>query len=183
VEALLPELRLLIDRDHIREGLLYGRLPLANVDEEAQRALESVGWRVRSYRDRPVAEPPEATIAWEHYRHVFRDNMRHATAHRLPGGIPLAGPKDAILDELIASVWDQRVEELRTVLGAFAFASVWPGSEDESDAPGPVSEVEGAETFYFYTDAMRRAAVEAVAETASAPAADDPVWVLVDSLK
>jgi len=238
---MVPELRLLIDRSHIREGRLYGHLPLDQLTEEARRALEQSGWRVHAYRDRPVASPPEATIRWDVYRIRFQDNMRHAAAHRLPGGIPLAGPKDAILDELIASVWDQRVEELRTVLSAFAFASLWPGEETphpvwtrdadggddawpsapnhprplgEADAPDsprfphvsgfpdstPASpgspdspdsldsldspdSMEGAETFYFYTEAMREAALRALQETATAPAADDPVWVLVDALR
>jgi hypothetical protein len=219
---MVPELRLLIDRSHIREGRLYGHLPLDQLTEEAQRTLEQSGWRVHAYRDRPVASPPEATIRWDVYRARFQDNMRHAAAHRLPGGIPLAGPKDAILDELIASVWDQRVEELRTVLSAFAFASLWPGEaaphpvwnrddgwDDDAwpaapgglrshgaagdaaspawpespDSPGSPDSMEGAETFYFYTQAMRDAALQALQETAAAPAADDPVWALVDALR
>jgi len=219
VDGLSPELRAVIDRDHIQEGPLYARLPLPSVTDDERAELERQGWRLRPYRDRPVLEPPEATFTWDRHLVLFRDNMRHAAAHRLPDGLPVAGSKEAILDELIASVWEERVEELRTVLAAFSFASAWrreeepPGSNDprsglahaEATLRAEVSDetpliavegldddtspeagrgrVEGTEVFFFYTERMRRAAVAALTETVRSPAADDPVWALVESLR
>lgn len=262
VEGLAPELRILIDRDHIQEGPLYARLPVPAVTDDERQQLIACGWTLRPYRDRPVLEPPEATFTWDRHLVLFRDNMRHAAAHRLPGGLPVAGPKEAILDEVIASIWEERVEELRTVLSAFSFASAWrcpeqqaaaagtlvgsfsaaeeallagvqdgdgsslvPGEDSARDAggergrhdppdvdgvepsdrrgtesadalepadPGQDSgrapgdhgnRMEGTEVFFFYTQSMRRAAVEALTETMRSPADDDPVWELVESLR
>ncbi len=136
-EALAPELRLLIDREHIAEGPLYAHLPVGVVSDDDRAELLSLGWTLRPYRDRPVLQPPEATFAWDRHHRLFRDNMRHAAAHRLPAGLPFAGANEAILDELIASVWEDRVEELRIVLSAFAFASAWRRNGDEAAALPP----------------------------------------------
>jgi hypothetical protein len=136
-EGMAPELRLLIDREHIAEGLLYAHLPLGAVSDDDRAQLLNLGWTLRPYRDRPVLQPPEATFAWDRHHRLFRDNLRHAAAHRLPEGLPFAGANEAILDELIASVWEERTEELRTVLSAFSFASVWRAAGDDGEELPP----------------------------------------------
>lgn len=219
MEGLSPELRILIDRDHIQEGPLFARLPLPAVTDDERVELEQLGWRLRPYRDRPVLEPPEATFTWDRHLVLFRDNMRHAAAHRLPDGLPVAGPKEAILDELIASIFEERMEELRTVLAAFSFASAWRREPDEAEGPealsagwdaaeetlmaevgdgedalieveglagsdqDPNGRMEGMEVFFFYTESMRKASVQALTETVRTPDEDDPVWTLVESLR
>lgn len=171
------ELRTHIDRNHIHEGQLFGAVPAEGLSADDHATLERLGWQDRPYQDRPVLTPPESTVEWDRQKFVFRDNMLHAVAHRLPQGIPVIGNAEAIMEELVASTWEQREEQLRTVLGAFAFASLL--SEPQADRG---CRVEDAETFYFYTAAMKHAAERALAESVKPPEDHDEIWSLVEAL-
>lgn len=187
-ETLLPDLRARIDSQHIRDGQLFGAMPTADLALQDQEILERNGWEPRHYRDLPVMVAPELTIVWDKEHGVFRDNMLHVAAHRFEGGTPAVGNAREILDELLDSAWEDREERLRTVLGAFSFASVLSGANGPSEAGEPMIpewsllRVEGSETFFFYTQAMRDAAQAAVKETVTAADDDDEVWTLIGSL-
>lgn len=187
-ETLLPELRARINSQHIRDGQLFGTVPTTDLALHEQETLERNGWESRDYRDRPVMVAPELTIVWDKERGVFRDNMLHVAAHRFEGGTPAVGNAREILDELLDSAWEDREESLRTVLAAFSFASVLSGASALSDAGEPMVpewsllRVEGSETFFFYTQAMRDAARRAVQETVRAADDEDEVWTLIGSL-
>ncbi|MCL8207370.1 MAG: hypothetical protein K6V97_04750 [Actinomycetia bacterium] len=177
MDVLPLELKTRIDREHIREGRLFGALPAAALSPENQAELVKRGWTLKAYEDRTVLLPPETTVEWDRVLAVFRDNLLHRAAHRLPRGLPLAPDAQAIMEEVIASTWEQREEQLRVVLSAFAFASLLPRPEGHTDR-----RVESFETFYFYTQAMKRAAELAVAEAAKAPEDDDEVWAMVEAV-
>ncbi|MGC8489068.1 MAG: hypothetical protein ACP5QO_12760, partial [Clostridia bacterium] len=71
----------------------------------------------------------------------------------------------------------------RGTASADALEPADPG-QDSGTAPGnDGNRMEGTEVFFFYTQSMRRAAVEALTETMRSPADDDPVWELVESLR
>jgi hypothetical protein len=188
-----PELRAQVNQKHLRQGRLFGALLQEELSPEDREALVRAGWTRKNYRDKAVMVPPSMTVAWDHEHAVFRDHMLHATAHRLPDGLPAAGNGQAILEELIASAWEEREEQLRTVLSAFSFASLLPGPDESADVAAVPSgaldaalaygeRMEGFETFFFYAASMRDAAVAALKESVRAPAPDDGIWELVEAL-
>jgi hypothetical protein len=189
-----PALRAEINQKHLRRGRLFGALVQEELAQEDCQALEGSGWTRKNYKDKAVLIPPTMTVAWDHEHAVFRDHVLHAAAHRLDRGLPVAGNAQAILEELIASAWEEREDQLRTVLNAFSFASLLPGPGEEQAAqavpPGALDaatehgeRMEGFETFFFYARSMRDAAARAVAEAVRAPGADDGIWELVEALQ
>lgn len=194
VIAFSPELRARVNQKHLRRGRLFGAILQDELTPEDREALQKAGWTPKAYRDKAVLVPPSMTVAWDHEHAIFRDHMLHATAHRLPTGLPAHGNGLAILEELIASTWEEREEQLRVVLNAFAFASLLPGPgghapagetgapETPASAELPPERMESYETFFFYAASMRQAAAQALRETVKAPDPDDAVWTLVDAL-
>jgi hypothetical protein len=132
-----PELRAQVNQKHLRKGRLFGAVLRDEFSPADRQALIQAGWEQHNYKDKAVLVPPSMTVAWDHQHAIFRDHMLHATAHRLPEGIPAAGNAGAILEELIASAWEEREDQLRTVLSAFSFASLLPGPDHAAD-PGDV---------------------------------------------
>ena len=188
-----PALRAQVNQKHLTTGHLFGSVPQDELAPPDLEALLKAGWVSKNYRDRAVILPPSMTVAWDHEHAVFRDHVLHAAAHRLPEGLPVAGNGQAILEELIASAWEEREEQLRTVLAAFCFASVLPAPESSEPvggvAPGALlaatehgERVEGFETFFFYADSMKGAARRAVAESVQTPDDHDGIWELVEAL-
>lgn len=165
-----------VNQHHIHEGPLYGSLPQSEVTPDERQELIRVGWIAQNYIDQPVMEPPQHVFDWAHGRLTFRDNILHLVAHRFPTA-PLLGTRQAILEELIDSAWEQQVDDLRVVLHAWAFASAWvKSSEDEAD-------LEGRQSFSFYTDQMQKTAQEAFRSALVAPGPDHEFWDLVKSLE
>ncbi|HBQ95762.1 MAG: hypothetical protein M1294_15485 [Firmicutes bacterium] len=177
INVLDSEIRAQIDSEHLTEGALFGTVPQKVLSDDLIRSLENLGWVKRDYRDHPVMEPPQATLDWDSLSAQHRDEVLHAISHRLPQGTPWVGNQYAILEELIDSMWEQRQDEIRILLNAWAFAAAWTGHPDHNDRM-----VESRQTYYFYTASMRDAAEQAVALGISAPPADDDFWVYVESL-
>ncbi len=177
LNVLDQEIKDQIDLEHLREGSLFGHVPQKVLSDDLIRSLQNLGWTKRDYRDHPVMEPPQATMDWDSLSARHRDEVLHAVSHRLPQGTPWVGNQYAILKELIDSIWEQRQDELRVLLNAWAFAAAWTGLADHNDR-----EVESRQTFYFYTAAMRDAAEQAVAQSITAPPADDDFWQYVQAL-
>lgn len=162
---------------YIHEGRLYGAVPQQDLTADERLQLSRAGWQTRNYQDRPVMEPPQATVDWDDLRLRHRDRTLHAISHRLPGGTPWAGNRQAILEEILGSVWEQQEDELRVLLHAWAFASVW-GTPEENRK----DRIESAETFFFYTTRMRDTAERALATATEAPPANADFWQLVFAL-
>ncbi|MDA8194742.1 MAG: hypothetical protein M0Z53_12205 [Thermaerobacter sp.] len=162
---------------YIREGRLFGAVLQADLNDNERRQLDSTGWIARNYHDRPVVEPPQATFDWEVLRAAHRDRTLHAVSHQLPTGVPWAGTRQAILEELLASRWEQQEEHLRLLLHAWAYASVW-----SSPAEAGKNRPESAEIFFFYTQRMKEAAEQAVLQSTAAPDHQDEFWDMVSAL-
>lgn len=160
----------------IREGQLFGAVPQSELTQDEMLQLARVGWTRRDYHDAPIMEAPQATIDWAGLKARHRDSALHAISHRLPGGAPWVGTRQAILEELLASTWEQQEDELRTLLHAFCYASMWSQEDDQSRA------LESQETFFFYTDRMRATANTAMGYATEAPNANDEFWTMVTSL-
>ncbi|SMC01855.1 hypothetical protein SAMN00768000_0120 [Sulfobacillus thermosulfidooxidans DSM 9293] len=171
------ELKSQIDTQHVTEGALFGTVPQKVLSPDDTRQLERLGWVKRDYRDHPVMEPPQATLDWDHLSERHRDEVLHALSHRLVGGTPWVGNQHAILEELIDSIWEQRQEEIRVLLNAWAFAAAWAGHPDHNDRV-----VESRQTFYFYSASMRDAAEKAVELAVAAPGDDDEFWQYIQAL-
>lgn len=165
-----------INQHHIQEGPLYGSVPQALLNANERFELTRVGWIAHNYIDQPVMEPPQHVFDWAGGRIIFRDNILHLVAHRFLKA-PLLGTQQAILEELIDSTWEQQVDNLRVVLHAWAFASAWVKT------PEAESNLEGRQSFSFYTVQMRRTADEAFRETLAAPRPEHEFWELVKSLE
>lgn len=166
-----------VAQNSIREGLLFGAVFQADLTPDEILALSGVGWTKRDYRDAPVMEPPYSTIDWLALKQRHRDNTLHAISHRLEEGAPWIGTRQEILEELISSQWEAQEDELRTLLHAFAFASLW-NHEDT----GAEHSIESQETFFFYTARMQGAAVQATDYASQSPASDSDFWDMVESL-
>lgn len=173
-----PALREAVDRLHLTEGRLFGAIPPDRLDRDQQEALLRAGWTRRNYADRPVLEPPHAELDWDALR------RRHAGATReaiqvvwpdAPGWNPQAW---AIIEEVLASVWEEREEETRALLSAWSFASLWP----EPDPARPQARVEGRQVFFFYADSFRRAAEAAAEAITLPPAREEAFWTLVEAV-
>ncbi len=160
----------------ITDGALYGTLPQSDVTQDERLALVRVGWILQNYMGRPVLEPPQMAINWAEGRRIYRDNTLHAIAHHIPEA-PFFGTRQAILEELIDSSWDQQVEDLRIVLHAWAFAAVWDEPKGDADAG-----IEAQQIFFFYTNQMRKTAGAAFHAITSAPPTENEFWDLVRSL-
>ncbi len=165
-----------INQHYIHEGPLYGSLPQSEVNADERRELIRVGWIAQNYIDQPVMEPPQHIFDWAAGRITFRDNILHLVAHRFPNA-PLLGTQQAILEELIDSAWEQQVDDLRVVLHSWAFASAWAKSSDEE------VDLQGRQSFSFYTDQMQKTAQAAFRATVAAPAPDHEFWELVKALE
>lgn len=166
-----------VNREFIRDGLLFGALPQGDLTQDEMLMLSGAGWTQHDYRDLPVMEPPHSTIDWYALKHRHRDNSLHAISHRLEDGAPWVGTRQEILEELLASQWERQEEELRTLLHAFAYASMW--NQEEAN---PHSAVESQETFFFYTERMRNTALKATELATQAPDPDNDFWDMVYSL-
>ncbi len=164
-----------ISAHYISDGTLYGALPQTDVTVDERMALVRVGWILHNYQDRPVLEPPQMVINWAEGHKTYRDNALHAIAHRIPGA-PFFGTRLEILEELIDSSWDQQVEDLRVVLHAWAFASLWDQPRGENH------DIEAQQTFFFYTNQMRKTAADAFSAIMAAPDQDHEFWGLVSAL-
>lgn len=163
----------------IREGRLFGTVPQSSLTTDEMMQLARAGWTRRDYQDAPVMEAPQSTIDWVNLRDNHRDRTLHAISHRLPEGAPWVGTRQAILEELLASTWEQQEDELRTLLHAFCYASIW--SQDHG-REALDSAIESSETFFFYTQRMRDTAAKATEYATEAPNSDDAFWEMVSSL-
>lgn len=167
-----------IEEQCIREGQLFGSVPQSAFTLDERMQLAQAGWLQHDYHDAPVMEAPQTTIQWDSLRARHRDATLHAISHRLKEGAPWVGTRQEILEELLASTWDQQEDELRTLLHAFAFASIW-GPED----PSQPNAIESRETFFFYTDRMRDTALQAADYATAPPPREDEFWTMVSSLE
>ncbi len=183
IQLMSPKLKTQIDTHYHRQGALFGAVPASALDLEQQRALEDAGWAVQEYRDQTVLLPPRATVRWDQQLFRFRDAILHQAAHAIPQGVPVAGNAQAIVEEVIASQWDARLDQLRTVWGAFAYAALRNGEDSspaEPEAPAPASfAMEDQETYFFYTQAMADAATATLAEVVKAPSPGDDLWTML----
>jgi len=171
-------LRERISEVFIREGQLFGAIPQTSLTVDEMMELSRVGWTRHDYHDAPVITAPQSTIEWSALRERHRDQTLHAVSHRLPDGAPWLGTRQAILEELLASTWEQKEDELRILLHAFAYTSMWSQEEPEADHA-----IESQEIFFFYTDRMRTSAIEATRYATESPQADDPFWDMVTALR
>lgn len=160
----------------IREGSLFGTVPQVAITTDELMQLARAGWIRRDYQDAPVMEPPQSTVDWLALQQRHRDRALHAISHRMEHGAPWIGTRQEILEELLASNWEKQEDELRTLLHAFAFASLWNQDEDSGNA------IESRETFFFYTERMQNTARQASAYATEAPGPDDDFWEMVSSL-
>lgn len=170
-------LRMRVASDFIREGRLFGSVPQRSLTADEMMELERAGWAKRDYHDAPVMEAPQSTIDWQQLKRQHRDRTLHVISHRLAQGAPWVGTRQDILEELMASQWEEQEDELRTLLHAFAFASMWSQSEDAQD-----NRIESSETFFFYTERMRITALKASQHATQAPGNDNAFWDMVSSL-
>ncbi len=166
-----------IGTQFIHEGPLFGSVPQDSVTHDEMLQLARAGWTRKDYQDAPVLEAPQSTIDWLSLQQQHRDRTLHAISHRLPDGAPWVGTRQEILEELLASTWEQQEDELRTLLHAFAFASIWSQDQDARDKT-----LESRETFFFYTVRMRDTALKASQHATEAPAQDNDFWDMVSSL-
>nr|WP_243239372.1 hypothetical protein [Sulfobacillus harzensis] len=160
----------------IKKGPLFGAVPQSSLTTDEMMQLARVGWVRRDYHDAPVMVAPQSTIDWETLRTRHRDRTLHVVSHKLPEGAPWVGTRQAILEELVASTWEQQEDELRTLLHAFCYASMWNQEGTEGQA------IESQETFFFYTERMRNTALKATGYAVEAPEANDQFWEMVNSL-
>ncbi len=161
----------------IHEGPLFGSVPQDALTQDEMLQLAQAGWTRRDYQDAPVLEAPQFTIDWLNLQQQHRDRALHAIMHRLPDGAPWVGTRQEILEELLASTWEQQEDELRTLLHAFAFASIWSQDQDQQD-----NAIESRETFFFYTMRMRDTALKASQHATEAPGSEHEFWDMVSSL-
>ncbi len=166
-----------VAQDFIREGPLFGAVSQTHLTLDEILALSGAGWTKRDYHDAPVMEAPQSTIDWLALKQRHRDNTLHAISHRLEDGAPWVGTRQEILEELIASQWEAQEDELRTLLHAFAFASLWNHDDDDGD-----HSIESQEAFFFYTAKMQTTAVRATQYASESPASDSDFWDMVESL-
>ncbi|MDA8206849.1 MAG: hypothetical protein M0Z36_12350 [Thermaerobacter sp.] len=172
------ELKERVAHEFIREGRLFGSVPQAALTADEVAELTRAGWTKRDYHDAPVMEAPQSTIDWPILQQKHRDSTLHAISHRLEQGAPWVGTRQQILEELLASQWEEQEDELRTLLHAFAFASIW--DQDEGAADGKA--IESRETFFFYTQKMRATALKASSYATQAPQGDNGFWDMVSAL-
>ncbi|PSR20762.1 MAG: hypothetical protein C7B45_13530 [Sulfobacillus acidophilus] len=170
-------LRARVANDFIREGRLFGAVAQTSLTADEIVALQRAGWSKRDYHDAPVMEAPQSTIDWQQLRRRHRDSTLHVISHRLDQGAPWVGARQEILEELMASQWEEQEDELRTLLHAFAFASMWSQTDD-----APSARIESSETFFFYTERMRTTALKASQYATNAPKNDHAFWEMVSSL-
>lgn len=166
-----------IGTQFIREGPLFGSVPQDSFTQDEMLQLAGAGWARKDYQDAPVLEAPQSTIDWLRLQQQHRDRTLHAISHRLPDGAPWVGTRQEILEELLASTWEQQEDELRTLLHAFAFASIWSQDQDARD-----NSLESRETFFFYTVRMRDTALKASQYATEAPGEENDFWDMVSSL-
>lgn len=172
------ELKERVSAEFIREGRLFGALPQSSLTSDETAALVRAGWIKRDYHDAPVMEAPQATIDWVVLQSQHRDRTLHAISHRLEHGAPWVGTRQEILEELLASKWEEQEDELRTLLHAFAFASMWIQDNGDDGAHA----IESRETFFFYTERMKVTSVDASYYATKAPRRDSDFWDMVASL-
>lgn len=186
LQLMSPQLKSEIDNHYQRQGALFGAVPTSVLELEQQRELEDSGWVVQEYRDQTVLLAPQATVRWDQQLFRFRDAILHQAAHAIPQGVPVAGNAQAIVEEVIASQWDARLDQLRTVWGAFAFAALRDGEDSsppEPDVAVPASfAMEDQETYFFYTQAMADAAAATLAEVVKPPAPGDDLWTMMAAI-
>ncbi len=186
IQLMAPQLKRQIDDHYIRQGPLFGAVPGHALELEQQRDLEDSGWTVREYLDQTVLIGPQATVRWDQHLFRFRDAILHQAAHGLAEGVPVAGNAQAIVDEVINSAWDARLDQLRTVWGAFAYAALRqgdPAPDDHLDVVMPASfAMEDQETYFFYTQSMADAAVATLAEVVKPPDRGDDLWPMLAAI-
>ena len=171
------DLKARVANNFTREGRLFGAVPQADLTSDEIMALSRAGWVKRDYHDAPVMEAPQSTIDWVSLKRRHRDTTLHAISHRLDQGAPWIGTRQEILEELLASKWEEQEDELRTLLHAFAFASMW----NQDETPGQTA-IESQETFFFYTERMRSTAAQASQYATEPPDSDNPFWDMVSAL-
>ena len=167
-----------IRNHYIREGQLYGSLEQKDLTLDERKSLAQAGWVQHNYVDHPVMEPPQTLVDWTRLQAEHRDRTLHAISHRLPSGTPWAETRQAILEEMLGSLWDQQVDRVRILLHSWAYASVWSLPDDSGQPTKP----ESAEMFFFYTARMQNAAEAALQEITRFPDLDDEFWQMVDAL-
>lgn len=170
-------LRTRILEEYIHDGALFGSVMQSALTPDEMMQLTHAGWTQHNYHDAPTMEPPQSIVDWTQLKARHRDHTLHTISHRLPGGAPWVGTRQEILEELLSSLWDKQEEELRTLLHAFAFASMWT-----QDQPHAENALETRETFFFYTEKMRASAQNACDYAAEAPHPEDEFWEMVSAL-
>jgi hypothetical protein len=188
IQVMSPQLKTQIDEHHIRQGPLFGSVPASAIDPEDQRILEDAGWTVREYQDGTVLWPPRTSVRWDQNFFRFRDAILHQAAHSLAEGLPVAGNAGAIVEEVVGSAWEQRLDQLRTVWGAFAFAALRQGEDpsdliaDDGSITSAAFAMEDQETYFFYTEAMAAAARRTLVEVVKPPDPSDPLWQMLSAI-
>lgn len=171
-------LRAHVEAHHVAEGQLFGMVAQNGLTSDERMALIAAGWTARNYQDRPMMEPPTLRVAWDDLRRRHRDLTLHRINHQLPGTTPWAGNRIQILEEMLASAWEAKEDEIRTLLNAWSYASVWTEPEDD----GRTRSLEHRQTFFFYAERMKAAAERVLTEGVAAPEADDEFWTFVNAL-
>lgn len=176
-----PELRAHIDRVHITEGSLFANVPQEQLSADERKALLKAGWTVRNYQDRPMMEPPELLLdwqrLWEGYRHATLDQI----ARRWGNSLPTWGENHRlVLEEVLASQWEEREDAMRALLAGWTFASAW--QRESGEAADPAQRLEGRQVFFFYAESFRAAAREALDYLTRPPDADDAFWNLAEAV-
>ncbi len=171
------DLKTRVTNNFIEEGRLFGSISQNQLTTDEIMALTRAGWSKLDYHDAPVMEAPHSTIDWWGLKRCHRDTTLHAISHRFSEGAPWIGTRQEILEELLASQWEKQEEELRTLLHAFAYASVW--NQEGREEP---TSIESQETFFFYTERMRDTALKATEHVTKAPDRNDLFWEMVTAL-
>ncbi len=117
-------------------------------------------------------------VRWHDLKERHRDRTLHRIHHRFPEDTPWAGNRLAILEELLSSIWDDQEDELRILLAAWTYASVWNEPPHESAS----AQLEAMQTFFFYSERMRNSMVQILEEGTTPPDEQHEFWSMLDVL-
>jgi len=172
-------LRTYVQQHYLPDGRLFAMVPQASLTADERMELLRAGWTARHFVDAPVMEPPMLEIHWNDLRRRHRDLTLHRVHHRLPENTPWLGNRIAILEEMLSSAWEDKEEEFRTILAAWAYASVWNEPDPERETP---DSVEAFQTFFFYSERLSQGMARILEEGTVPPNDGDDFWIMLDAL-
>ena len=172
-------LRAHVQQHYVPDGRLFAMVPQSSLTADERMALLRAGWTARNFVDAPMMEPPTLEITWHDLKRRHRDLTLHRVHHRLPKDTSWAGNRVAILEEMLSSTWEGKEDEIRTLLSAWSYASVWNEPDLEREMEGGV---EAFQTFFFYSQRMRDSMVRILEEGTVPPSDDDDFWMMLDAL-